>query len=148
MGSHFPPETGCDTSACDHGPAPFAANIVCAAQQNLNFRKAFWTGDYLQVTLMCIPTCCEIGLEMHADTDQLIRVESGRAMVCMGACKDELDIRCCLNAGDAVLVPAGVWHNICNAGNCPLKLSSVYAPPHHPRGTVHRTKEDAAQRGC
>lgn len=127
----------------DHGPQPFAANIPCAARQNANFRTAFWTGCHLQMTLMCIPVRGEIGAEIHPDTDQLIRVEAGYALVRMGACKEALD--CCrqLGVGDAVLVPGGTWHNVSNIGSCPLKLSSIYAPPHHPRGTIHRTKAEA-----
>lgn len=136
---------GCRASMSDRGPEPFAVNLICAAQKNQNFRTALWTGCHLQLTLMCIPVCGEVGLEQHTDTDQLIRVESGRALVCMGACKEKLDVRRCLNSGDAVLLPAGTWHNICNAGNIPLKLSSLYAPPHHPRGTVHRTRAEAQQ---
>ena len=143
MDPHFP--KACGGSAADHGPAPFAANIMGAARQNQNFRTTFWTGHHLQMTLMCIPACCEIGLEMHPDTDQFIRVESGRAVVCTGTCKDAVAPSFCLNVGDAVFVPAGTWHNIRNAGNCPLKLSSLYAPPRHPAGTIHLTKADAAR---
>ena len=129
--------------SADHGPAPFTADIACAARQNRAFRTAFWTGSHLQMTLMCIPPCDEIGLEIHPDTDQLIRVESGSAVVCIGPRKDKLDFQRTLCPGDAVFIPAGCWHNILNAGSCPLKLSSVYAPPHHPRGTIHCTKADA-----
>lgn len=130
----------CET---DHGPKPYAANIMQNARQNTNFRTAFWTGNLLQMTLMCIPVYGDIGTEMHPDTDQLLRVEGGRALVLMGPCKEEMIFRCKLNTGDAVFVPAGTWHNIYNAGNTQLKLSSVYAPPNHPRGTVHRTKADS-----
>ena len=138
-------ECDCET---DHGPKSFAANIMGAARQNQNFRTAFWSGCHLQMTLMCIPVCGDIGVEMHSDTDQLIRVEAGRATVCMGTCRDKLDIHHRLGVGDAVFVPKGIWHNILNAGSCPLKLSSVYAPPHHPRGTIHVTKEDAEKKEC
>ena len=146
MESHSCMKCGCDASVTDHGPAPYASNVMCAAQQNQNFRTAFWTGCHLQMTLMNIPACCEIGLEMHPDTDQFIRVESGQALVCAGSCKEKLDFQCCLHTGDGIFVPAGAWHNVRNTGNCPLKLSSIYAPPHHPKGTVHRTKADAAEK--
>ena len=136
----------CDTSAVEHGPGPFITNVPRAARENQNFRTAFWTGCHLQMTLMCIPPCGEIGPEMHADTDQFIRVECGQAVVCMGGRKDALDVQCCLCPGDGVFVPAGAWHNIRSTGNCPLKLSSIYAPPHHPRGTIHRTRAEAMQR--
>lgn len=144
MEPHPSQTCGCDACVTDHGPAPFCAHIMGAARQNPNFRTAFWTGSHLQMTLMHIPPCGEIGLEMHPDTDQLIRVEHGRALVRMGSCRESLDYSCCLNAGDGVFVPAGTWHNVCNGGNGPLKLSSIYAPPHHPKGTVHPIKADAA----
>lgn len=144
MEPHASKKCGGDVLTMDHGPAPFAANVMGAARQNQNFRTAFWTGSYLQMTLMSIPVCGEIGVEMHPDTDQFIRIENGQALICMGTCKEKLDFRCCLHTGDGIFAPAGAWHNVCNTGDCPLKLSSIYAPPHHPRGTVHRTKADAA----
>lgn len=140
MDSHHPTECCRET---DHGCDPFVVNIPCAARHNHNFRSALWTGHHLQMTLMCIPACCDIGVEVHHDTDQFIRVEGGEAMVRMGSCRENLDICHCLSAGDGVFVPCGTWHNILNAGNCPLMLSSIYAPPQHPKGTVHHTKADA-----
>ena len=142
MEFHHPTECGCET---DHGPKPYAANIMHTARQNHNFRTAFWSGCHLQMTLMCIPVCGDIGVEMHSDTDQFIRVEEGQAIVRMGTCKDKLDFHCRLGVGDAVFVPSGTWHNVSNTGNCPLKLSSLYAPPKHPRGTIHHTKADAEE---
>lgn len=143
MKSNHPMGFGCDAGDTDYGPKPFAANITRRARKNRNFRTALWTGNHLQMTLMCIPVYGEIGVEVHPDTDQFIRVEAGQAIARMGDCREELDVQRCLGVGDAVFVPSGTWHNVMNAGNCPLKLSSIYAPPHHPRGTVHRTKSDA-----
>lgn len=142
MEFHHPTECGCET---DHGPKPYATNIMHTARQNHNFRTAFWSGCHLQMTLMCIPVCGDIGVEMHSDTDQFIRVEEGQAIVRMGTCKDKLDFHYRLGVGDAVFVPSGTWHNVSNTGNCPLKLSSLYAPPKHPRGTIHHTKADAEE---
>lgn len=68
----------------DNGPNPYVANIEQQAVQNQNFRTAIWTGCHLQMTLMCIPPCGEVGLEIHPDTDQFIRVEQGNAVVGMG----------------------------------------------------------------
>jgi mannose-6-phosphate isomerase-like protein (cupin superfamily) len=61
----------------------------------------------------------------------------------MGKSKDKLDVQCNVGGGCAVFVPAGTWHNVVNCGDGPLKLYSIYAPPHHKRGTVHRCKSDA-----
>ena len=146
MESYHPIGCGCNPCETDHGPQPFSANIMRMARHNQNFRTAFWTGCHLQMTLMSIPPCGEIGVEMHPDTDQFIRVEEGKAIVCMGDCKDWLDIQCHLCPGDAIFVPCGTWHNIINIKNCPLKLSSIYAPPQHPKGTIHRTKEAAERK--
>jgi mannose-6-phosphate isomerase-like protein (cupin superfamily) len=129
--------------SCDSGPAPAATNIANAAKSNKNYRTTIWTGTHLQATLMCIQPKDDIGLEVHPDTDQFLRIECGKGMALMGADKSRLTFRCPVYAGSAVFVPAGTWHNIINMGNCPLKLYSIYAPPHHPHGTVHKTKEDA-----
>ena len=131
----------------DFGPEPFVVNIEQATLRNRNFRTALWTGCYLQLTLMSIPAGSEIGLELHPDTDQFLRIESGSGVVRMGACKDRPDFQKYVGAGDAVFIPAGTWHNLINTGRCPLKLYSVYAPPHHPHGTVHKTKAIADAAG-
>ena len=127
----------------DYGCEPFIFNIDHATCMNENFRTALWTGQDLQLTLMSIPVGCDIGVEMHGDVDQFIRVESGRAVVYMGNCRKNLQEMACVNENYAILIPAGTWHNIVNVGNRPLKLYSLYAPPTHRFGTVHRTKADA-----
>lgn len=127
----------------DYGPEPFAVNIEQAAKQNKTFRTALWTGTQLQLTLMCIPAGGEIGLELHPQVDQFIRIEAGQGLVKMGGSKECLDFQRQVGDGDAFLIPAGTWHNLVNTGDCPIKLYSIYAPPQHPRGTVHRTKQDA-----
>lgn len=135
----------CDNCArhADYGPNPYAASIEQLSRENANFRTAIWTGSHLQMTIMCIPPCGDIGLEVHPDTDQFIRVEQGRALVKMGRNRNQLDFQQTICTGDGVFVPAGTWHNVMNVGRNPLKVSSIYAPPNHPRGTVHRTKEEA-----
>ena len=127
----------------DHGANPFVVNIDSVTNRNTNYRTALWTGKHLQVTLMSIPVGSDIGLEMHENTDQFIRVESGCALVTMGKTSKALNEKKRINHNYAVVVPAGTWHNITNIGNTPLKLYSVYAPPKHPFGNVHKTKEDA-----
>lgn len=134
---------GYDTEQVDYGPNPYVANIEQLGIENKNFRTAIWTGCHLQMTLMCIPPCGEIGLEIHPTTDQFIRIEQGTARVTMGSCKNYLDYRQIMCKGDAVFIPAGTWHNIVNLERHPLKVSVIYAPPNHPKGTVHRTKKDA-----
>lgn len=76
-----------------------------------------------------------------------LELGDGRALVCAGHSAEHLEDSCCLCPGNAVFVPAGTWHNIKNVGKGRLKLSSIYAPPHHPRGTVHPTRADAAGGG-
>ena len=127
----------------DYGPDPFVTNIDKATRQNRNFRTALWTGRHLQLTLMSISTGGEIGLEIHPETDQFIRIESGNGMVMMGPAKNRLNFQRPVSDGYAVFVPAGTWHNIINTGNHPLKIYTIYAPPHHPHGTVHATKDIA-----
>ena len=129
----------------DYGPVPITVDLEKAAEENDTYRTALWTGKHLQLTLMSIGVGDDIGLEMHPDVDQLIRVEDGDALVVLGNRSDNLTFQKRVGSDYAAVVPAGTWHNIINAGNKPLKLSSVYAPPQHPWGTVHRTKADAAE---
>jgi mannose-6-phosphate isomerase-like protein (cupin superfamily) len=127
----------------DYGPNPFWVNINDATLQNNNFRRTLWTGCNLQVTLMCIPVGESIGLENHPDVDQFLCLEQGQGLVMMGNRRDRFDFQERVCPGYAILVPAGTWHNLINTGNEPIKLYSIYAPPQHPHGTVHRTKMDA-----
>ena len=135
----------CRIPAGDYGPEPFVVNIDQATRQNTNYRTALWTGQELQLTLMSIPVGGEIGREVHPETDQFLRIESGLGFVMMGKTKSALNYRRTVNGDFAVIVPAGTWHNIVNTGRTPLKIYSIYAPPQHPFGTVHRTKADAEQ---
>lgn len=121
----------------------YTANVYQKAIQNTNYRTTLWTGCHAQMTLMSIPVCSDIGFEIHEDTDQIIRIEDGIAMVTMGVCKNCPDYQHRVCAGDTIFVPAGTWHNVINTGRTPLKISAVYAPPHHPAQTLHRTKKDA-----
>ncbi len=129
----------------DYGPHPFAINIEEATKENNNFRIALWTGNHLQLTLMSINVGEDIGLEMHPNLDQFIRIEEGIGLIQMGDRKDRLDCQAHVQDDYAIIIPAGKWHNLMNIGNIPLKLYSIYAPPEHPFGTVHRTKEEAEE---
>lgn len=134
-------------STRDYGPEPFITNIAKATLRNRNYRTALWTGHHLQLALMSIPVGGEIGLEVHPDTDQFLRIEKGYGIAMMGCAKNQLNYRRSVCRGYAVFVPAGTWHNIINTGNCPLKIYTIYAPPHHPHGTVHATKAIADMEG-
>lgn len=127
----------------DYGPRPLVINIEKATKQNDTFRTALWTGNHLQVTLMSINVGEEIGAESHPNLDQFLRIEQGQGVVKMGYRRDDMNMQANVTDGDAVLVPAGTWHNLINIGNIPVKLYSIYAPPQHPFGTVQRTRAEA-----
>lgn len=127
----------------DQGPVPFVTDIESMTLDNDTFRTAVWTGTHLQLTVMSIAPGDDIGLEVHEDGDQFLRVESGRGRVQMGPAKGDLSFDREVADDDVVLVPAGAWHNVTNIGQEPLKVYALYGPPEHPRGTVHPTHEDA-----
>jgi mannose-6-phosphate isomerase-like protein (cupin superfamily) len=129
----------------DYGPDPFVINIEKATLQNNYFRTALWTGSHLQLTLMSIKPGEDIGLEIHPDIDQFLRIEQGRGIVMMGQRRDRLDFQRNVQDNYAIIIPAGTWHNLINTGRMPLKLYSIYAPPQHPFGTIHVTKQDAQE---
>lgn len=129
----------------DYGNAPAVLDIEAYTVGNGHFRTALWTGTNLQVTLMTIPAGGEIGLELHPDIDQFLRIEQGEGRVMMGDTQDNLDFVREVKADHAVFVPAGKWHNLVNTGKEPVKLYSIYAPVEHPHGTVHKTQEEAME---
>lgn len=124
----------------DYGNEPFIANITAVCCDNPYYRRILWTGEHLQVALMSIPVGGEVGLERHEDNDQLIEVVSGCAQILMGKSAENLNIQKRVNNNFSVMVPAGTWHNVKNTGSTALKLCTVYAPPHHNKGTVHETR--------
>ncbi|WP_252229028.1 cupin domain-containing protein [Clostridium sp. ZBS15] len=124
----------------DYGPQPLVINIDKATKQNNNFRTGLWTGEHFQVTLMSINVGDDIGLEVHPNTDQFIRIEEGEGLVKMGRSKERLDFQANAHDDFAIIIPAGMWHNIINTGDKPLKVYAIYAPPEHPHGVVNVTK--------
>lgn len=130
----------------DYGPNPFVININEASKRNQNYRTALWTGKHLQVTLMSINVGEDIGLEVHPNVDQFLRIEQGQGIVQMGSSKEYLTYQVNVTDDSAIMVPAGTWHNVTNTGSIPLKLYSIYAPPNHPPGTVDVTKAEAEER--
>jgi mannose-6-phosphate isomerase-like protein (cupin superfamily) len=129
----------------DYGPEAFVFNIENVTKYNDHFRTALWTGEHLQITLMSLEVGESIGLEVHPDLDQFIRVEEGQGIAKMGDSRERPDFQVNVHEDNAIIIPAGKWHNLINTGNKPLKLYSIYAPPEHPHGTVHETKEIAEE---
>jgi mannose-6-phosphate isomerase-like protein (cupin superfamily) len=127
----------------DPGPKPNVFDIEQATLDNDAYRRVAWTGRYLQVTLMSIPAGSSIGLEVHPETDQFLRLESGRGRCVMGPAEDALDFEQDVEDDWSIQVPAGVWHDVINTGDEPLKLYAIYAPVHHAQGIVQATAEDA-----
>ena len=125
----------------DYGRNPYVVNIEQATERNRNFRSAIWTGRHLQLVLMSLGAGEEIGLEVHPNTDQFICIEEGRGIVRMGDSPNWLNFERQVSEDDAILIPAGTWHNVINTGNRPLKLYTIYAPPEHPFGTLQPTKQ-------
>lgn len=122
---------------------PWVKNIEEETKNNTTFRTAKWTGKYLQLTVMNIKPGEDVGLEVHETVDQFLRVEAGTAHVTFGPSKDEITEEFDVEDDFAIIVPAGTWHNIINTGDADLKLYSIYAPPNHPDGTVHKDKAEA-----
>lgn len=127
----------------DYGKEPLVINIEDYTLENETFRTAIWTGDYFQLTVMSIPIGGEVGLEVHHDIEQFLRIEAGDAQVLMGDSKNNLSFTKKAGDDDVVFVPAGKWHNVVNVGTTPLKLYSIYAKPEHSYGTVHKDKAES-----
>jgi mannose-6-phosphate isomerase-like protein (cupin superfamily) len=106
---------------------------------NSYFRQVLFTGKHSQLVAMCLQPGEEIGKEMHANVDQFFRIENGNAKFVFGEKEEHV-----VGDGDAVVVPAGTYHNVINMSSVkPLKLYTIYSPPVHPDGTVHKTKAEA-----
>ena len=121
----------------------WVADVEKATLENTNFRTVLFTGEHTQLTVMSIEPGWEIGWEAHHDIDQFLRVEQGTGRAEFGATEDRVDETHDVEDDWAIIVPAGVWHNVVNTGGEPLKIYSLYSPPEHPDGTVHVTKADA-----
>ena len=114
----------------------FVQNIEDMAKSNGDFRRALYTAKHSQLVLMALNPGEEIGEEVHK-LDQFFRVEEGTGAAVLDG------VRTNIQAGFAVLVPAGARHNIINTGDTPLKLYTLYSPPNHRDGVVHHTRSDA-----
>ncbi len=119
------------------------ADIEQATLDNDTFRTALFTGEHTQLTVMRLAPGEEIGLEADGDLDQFLRIEQGSARVELGETAEAVDETHEVADDWAIIIPAGVWHNVVNTGDGDLKLYSLYSPPEHPPDTVHRTKAEA-----
>jgi len=115
----------------------YTGDIVARTKRNTWFREVIATGPHSQVVVMSIPPAGEIGLETHTELDQvLVVVEGGGAVTLDGDVRE-------IGPGTLIQVPAGTLHNVVNTGGTALRLYTVYAPPAHAPGTIHKTKAEA-----
>ena len=115
----------------------FVGDIEELTEENTDFRRVLYTGQHMQLVLMSIAPGEEIGEEVHEDIDQFFRVEAGEGDISIDGVVHRV------KADDAVIVPAGARNNVVCAGDEPLKLYTIYGPPEHVDGTVHKTCADA-----
>lgn len=116
----------------------FITNIEKTTLENEDFRRVLYTATHSQLVVMSLKPGEDIGEEVH-ELAQFIRVEAGKGTVLMGEAEHPVE------DDSAVVIPAGMRHNLTNTGDVDLKLYTIYAPPEHKDGTVHKTKADAAE---
>jgi mannose-6-phosphate isomerase-like protein (cupin superfamily) len=118
----------------------YVGSIEKATLENDYFRQVLFTGKHSQLVVMCLRPGEEIGNEVHSDVDQFFRIEEGEARFVFENGKENHTV----GNGDAVVVPAGTHHNVINASSTQfLRLYTIYTPPQHPDGTIHKTKTEA-----
>jgi mannose-6-phosphate isomerase-like protein (cupin superfamily) len=125
------------TTAGQEVNVPFNADIIARAKRNSFFREVVSTGPHAQVVVMSIPPAGEIGEEVHHDVDQVLVFVEGEGVAVLEGRRSPAQ------PDRLVHVPAGMRHNFVNEGSVDLKLYTVYAPPQHAPGTIHRTKAEA-----
>jgi len=117
----------------------FVGSIEAETLKNPYFRQVLFTGEHCQLVVMCLQGGEEIGNEVHPNTDQFFRIEQGSAKFVFNGKEEHM-----VQDGDAVVVPAGTFHNVINGSKTmPLKLYTLYSPPNHPDGTIHKNKAEA-----
>ena len=117
----------------------YVGDIEKLTEKNKNFRHVLFTGKHAQLVVMCLKPGEEIGNEVHQKVDQFFRIEAGDAKFVFNDSEEHL-----VHDGDAVIVPAGTYHNVINASNKKkLRLYTIYSPPNHPDGTIHKDKAEA-----
>ena len=115
----------------------FVTNLEEKTMQNAYFRQVLYTAPHSQLVVMAISPGEDIGMEVHPQHDQFIRIESGTGKAILNGEESVLA------DGSAVVIPAGTQHNIVNTGSSVMKLYTVYSPPEHRDGIIHETKADA-----
>lgn len=119
--------------------AGFIGDIEEITKENDNFRKVLFTADHSQLVVMSLPPGEDIGMEVH-EVDQFIRIEEGHGLAVLN--DEETNIK----DDFAIVIPAGTHHNIVNASDeDEMKLYTIYSPPEHPDGIIHKTKADAEE---
>jgi mannose-6-phosphate isomerase-like protein (cupin superfamily) len=117
----------------------YVGKIEDLTLKNNFYRKVLFTGNHEQIVLMCLKPKEEIGNEVHKKVDQFFRIEKGEAKFVFNGKEKHI-----VKDGGAVLVPSGTFHNVINNSKTKkLKFYTIYSPPNHRRGTIHRTKADA-----
>lgn len=120
--------------------AGYHVNIEKRSIENKYFREVLFTAPHSQLVLMSLKPGEDIGMETHDDVDQFIRIEAGTGKAVLGGVEHELE------DGSAIVIPAGTRHNVINtSASEPMKLYSIYSPPEHPPGTVHKDKAEAME---
>jgi len=117
----------------------YVINIEEKTLENNYFREVLFTTDKSQLVVMALKPGEDIGMEVHPEHDQFIRIESGKGRAIMNGEEHEI------SDGSAIVVPAGTQHNIVNTSEVAMKLYTVYTPPDHKPGTIHKTKEEAKE---
>ena len=115
----------------------YFANIEKLTMENTDFRRVIYTAEHCQLVLMSLKPKEEIGMEIHKKVDQFIRIEKGTALAIIGK---ENPKKYKLKKEFFITIPSGTYHNIINIGRSDLKLYSIYSPPNHRSGTIHKTK--------
>ena len=117
----------------------YVRSIEKETLKNNYFRRVLFTGKHAQLVVMSLKPREEIGNEVHPKVDQFFRIEQGKAKFVLNNGRDKHIAK----NGYAVIVPSGTWHNVINVGKNKLKLYTIYSPPNHPPGTIHKTKKEA-----
>jgi mannose-6-phosphate isomerase-like protein (cupin superfamily) len=117
----------------------YVGSIEKETLKNTYFRQVLFTGKHAQLVVMCLQPGEDIGNEVHPNVDQFFRIEQGEAKFVFNGKEEHL-----VGDGDAVVVPAGTYHNVINASKTSqMKLYTIYSPPNHPDKTVHKTRAEA-----